>query len=325
MDRLSYFIIIFVISAFVCPTSSLNVIHQVNRTPLEVKFKNSITRFNPLAEIVRNSEKLALRNCKEIFRWDQWNCPTGDFLQKRTSNILDKEGAFVKALSAAAVIYSSITNCSGNFMECDCKFNVPVEDESQIVKCVDHIISLENLLVGNDNSVNIDTQGYAQLHNSRAGRIAVQRALKHQCKCSGYTSACSIQTCWMLISSFPEITSDIRKMYDHGVKVAIDNSGRVKRNIKREALVYLDNSPNYCVENVIHEWPGMLGRQCSRRRTAESSLHERRSCRKLCRACGLKVKRERVVKEKPCKCKFYWCCDVQCEKCSELVNEFYCH
>uniref|UniRef100_A0A1B0CJP0 Protein Wnt n=1 Tax=Lutzomyia longipalpis TaxID=7200 RepID=A0A1B0CJP0_LUTLO len=264
------------------------------------------TRFNPLAEIVRNSEQLALRNCKEIFRWDQWNCPTGDFLQKRTSNILDKEGAFVKALSAAAVIYSSITNCSGNFMECDCKFNVPVEDESQIVKCVDHIISLENLLVGNDNS-------------------AVQRALKHQCKCSGYTSACSIQTCWMLISSFPEITSDIRKMYDHGVKVAIDNSGRVKRNIKREALVYLDNSPNYCVENVIHGWPGMLGRQCSRRRTAESSLQERRSCRKLCRACGLKVKRERVVKEKPCKCKFYWCCDVQCEKCSELVNEFYCH
>ncbi|XP_055698092.1 wnt inhibitor of Dorsal protein [Phlebotomus papatasi] len=187
----------------------------------------------------RKSERLALKNCQEVFRWDQWNCPTEDFFLKKSSNSLDREGAFVKAITVAAVIYTSIKNCSANFME--------------------------------------------------------------------------------------YIAGNIRKMYDHGIKVSFDNTGRVKRNIKSESLVYLENSPNYCRENVTEGWPGMRGRQCSRRKKDASSLQERRSCRKLCRACGLKVKKKQGIKQNLCKCKFFWCCDVQCETCQEVINEYFCY
>lgn len=114
-------------------------------------------------------------------------------------------------------------------------------------------------------------------------------------------------------------------MYDHGIKVSFDNTGRVKRNINSESLVYLENSPNYCRENVTEGWPGMRGRQCSRRKKDASSLQERRSCRKLCRACGLKVKKKQAIKQNLCKCKFFWCCDVQCETCPEIINEYFCY
>ncbi|XP_059611047.1 protein Wnt-8a [Phlebotomus argentipes] len=323
MNRLIYFIIIIILSAIFGMTNShLIMQEESNKFPLEVKLKNSITQFNPLANIIRHSENLALRSCQEVFQWDQWNCPTADFMLKRTTNVIDKESAFVKAITVASVIYTSIKNCSANFMDCGCNFNTPVVDESQVNKCLDHIVALEKHFIDTGNS---DIQGYTEAHNSRAGRIAVQRALKHECRCSGLTNSCSLEICWMFLGNFSEIAADLRKMYDQGVKVSSDNTGRVKRHIKRGSLVFLEKSPDYCMKNVIQGWQGMRGRQCSRRKDAGSSLQERRSCRKLCRACGLKVKKERVIKESPCKCKFFWCCDVQCDTCSERVNEFYCY
>ncbi|GAB0087434.1 Protein Wnt [Sergentomyia squamirostris] len=323
MVRVELIVVLAILIVFP-PVNTLQARLQViKKLSTESKFKNSINRFNPLASVVTQSEKLALRNCQQVFKWDRWNCPSQDFFIKRSSNFIDKEGAFVKAITVAAMLYSTIKNCTLNIMQCECKFNDPLEDESEIMRCVDHISALEEFLVDGGNVENRDIQGYSEVHNAQAGRIAVQRALKHHCRCSGYSSSCSLHTCWLQISDFPEIASDIRKMYDHSVRISLDNTGRVKRGISAESLVFLDDSPNYCLENTLAGWPGMKGRQCSRKRKS-TTLDEKRSCRRLCRACGFKVKREQVIREKPCKCRFYWCCDVHCDTCSELINEHYC-
>lgn len=69
----------------------------------------------------------------------------------------------------------------------------------------------------------------------------------------------------------------------------------------------------------------MIGRQCSRARNETTSLSERKSCKNLCRSCGLRVRRQTVIRTKRCNCKFEWCCNVTCDICTEKVEEHYCY
>ena len=41
------------------------------------------------------------------------------------------------------------------------------------------------------------------------------------------------------------------------------------------------------------------------------------ACSDLCTSCGLKVKKEVVHVSTTCNCKFEWCCNITCEKCSK--------
>lgn len=68
----------------------------------------------------------------------------------------------------------------------------------------------------------------------------------------------------------------------------------------------------------------MKGRRCSRNKTNGLSRYERRSCRTLCRSCGLQVRKQLVIKRKQCNCKFHWCCNVTCDVCEEVQHKFYC-
>nr|KAG5690870.1 hypothetical protein BaRGS_028902 [Batillaria attramentaria] len=77
--------------------------------------------------------------------------------------------------------------------------------------------------------------------------------------------------------------------------------------------------------NAVAAAVGTLGRECSRPpKTVRATKAEKRSCRRLCTECGLRVKRYLVEVVSRCNCKFYWCCTVRCKECRQVVEKYYC-
>lgn len=120
--------------------------------------------------------EIALENCQKQFQWDKWNCPTKDFLLKRSASVLDRETAFVQAITTASLVYTVTKNCSrGELVGCGCDVKKVNEDEFIWSGCSDHVdqaeIIAEHFLEKKPSKRSLDIYGLAELHNSRAGRI----------------------------------------------------------------------------------------------------------------------------------------------------------
>lgn len=94
--------------------------------------------------------------------------------------------------------------------------------------------------------------------------------------------------------------------------------------VTKSRLAFAEDSPDYCSLNTTLGSNGTLGRHCSRRKGEDVKVEERKSCRKLCRQCGFKVKKVRRRVLSSCNCKFKWCCEVQCETCAKEELTFTC-
>lgn len=119
---------------------------------------------------------MALENCQKQFQWDKWNCPTKDFLIKQSANLLDRETAFIQAITTASLVYTVTKNCSrGELIGCGCDLKKVNEDEFIWSGCSDHVdqaeIIAEHFLEKTATKRSFDIYGQAKLHNIRAGRI----------------------------------------------------------------------------------------------------------------------------------------------------------
>ncbi|XP_077487855.1 wnt oncogene analog 2 isoform X2 [Amblyomma americanum] len=85
---------------------------------------------------------------------------------------------------------------------------------------------------------------------------------------------------------------------------------------KPRDLVFLEDSPNYCVRDVERGSAGTAGRVCNRTSTGPDS------CRSLC--CGRGFETHYRTRTQQCHCKFHWCCFVRCDTCAEKVRESIC-
>ncbi|XP_013792736.1 protein Wnt-5b-like [Limulus polyphemus] len=160
------------------------------------------------------------------------------------------------------------------------------------------------------------------LHNNEAGRRAVIRKTKITCKCHGVSGSCSLITCWQELANFREVGDHLKDKYDGATEVMINPRGKLQvRNPQynvptAEDLVYLEESPDYCVDD---ENTGSLGtyrRQCNR--TAPGT----NGCNLMC--CGRGYNTQKVVLKERCACKFYWCCYVKCKTCTKIVDRHTC-
>lgn len=86
---------------------------------------------------------------------------------------------------------------------------------------------------------------------------------------------------------------------------------------KRVDLVYLDDSPNYCDRNLRLGSLGTTGRPCNL--TARADLN---GCDFLC--CKRGYNTHEYIRETKCRCKFKWCCEVQCDTCRERIEQYTC-
>lgn len=157
------------------------------------------------------------------------------------------------------------------------------------------------------------------------------------CKCHGVSGSCSIRTCWKELSDFKTIGNYLKRKYIRAVMVDAQNGQLRKGNsaqrrderdilqISRHDLVYLEESPDFCKANIAYSATGTLGRSCSRPKERSSDNRwERKSCNRLCKSCGLKVRRLLATETVTCNCRFQWCCEVKCESCTRVLEKFQC-
>lgn len=166
---------------------------------------------------------------------------------------------------------------------------------------------------------------------------AIKATMRRACKCHGVSGSCSIQTCWMQLADFREVGNYLKLKYEQAKKLEMDkrpvrsgnnadNRGAIAhafRSIAQTELVYLEESPDYCVKNQSLEYQGTEGRECLKG-DKNMPAWERKSCRRLCYECGLRVMEKRIKVVSSCKCKFHWCCTVKCERCTQVVSKYYC-
>lgn len=173
-------------------------------------------------------------------------------------------------------------------------------------------------------------------HNYEVGRLAVKKNMKKKCKCHGVSGSCQMNTCWTSLPDMSQVGEYLKRQYRLAAKVgsaSAEESHIVSlteeiASIRPDKLVFADASPDYCYENPKLGINGTLGRYCSRSKYhadgSEVSRSERDSCDRLCTKCGYKIKRDRVIKEKQCDCRFVYCCSVECKRCTHSEDTYRC-
>ena len=144
------------------------------------------------------------------------------------------------------------------------------------------------------------------------------------CKCHGVSGSCQVKTCWKTLSSFRVVGTYLRDRYHNGVLVTVDQNGNelvladgiYSSNPRREDLVYLEESPDYCVPNSNTGSLGTTGRSCNK------TLPGHGSCGILC--CGRGFNTIQIEQEYKCACKFHWCCYVKCKTCRRTMDKHVC-
>ncbi|GAB6029242.1 Protein Wnt-5b, variant 2 [Chamberlinius hualienensis] len=156
------------------------------------------------------------------------------------------------------------------------------------------------------------------LHNNEAGRRAVIRKTRVNCKCHGVSGSCSLITCWQQLVSFREVGDVLKDKYDGATEVRINKRGKLQLANPRfnvptaEDLVYMDESPDYCTRNLSVGSIGTKGRVCNRTSLGMDG------CNLMC--CGRGYNTHKHTVKERCECKFQWCCQVVCKTCVHVLD-----
>lgn len=201
-----------------------------------------------------------------------------------------------------------------------------------------------------------DFKSDVHLHNYEAGRLASLHHMRKQCRCHGMSGSCVMQTCWSSLPYFVDVAQRLKLAYKKAVMVTssnrhydkgeksmvpvprkstnsvfkkskhrnndLDHKKSLKRTksrsrtIKRQSLVYSQESPNFCSYDESFGSLGTEDRKC------ELEGNTTKDCSSLC--CGRGYKTEERVVESTCECKFEWCCDILCRECTSVVVEHRC-
>ncbi|XP_055327279.1 protein Wnt-16-like [Paramacrobiotus metropolitanus] len=287
---------------------------------------------------VSSAAKLAIMECQNQFRHDLWNCTTTNdhTVFGKVAVKGNRETAFIAAISSAAVVHAVVRACSsGNLTDCSCDMRREGQRDNvngwKWSGCSDNVeFGMEFSRLFNDAPEDIkrhdsrSIRDVMHLHNKAAGRMAVQRSMKIQCRCHGVSGSCEMKTCWNTVQNFHVVGSALKKKYSRAVWIAKKSISKLKRRemkskrkpIRKDDLVYIDKSPDYCRANRKRGIPGTTGRICN------SSVAASNSCKRMC--CGRGHYTKVVWRKDRCKCKFIWCCNVQCEVCQKRYEINYC-
>ncbi|CAH1959046.1 unnamed protein product [Acanthoscelides obtectus] len=190
--------------------------------------------------------------------------------------------------------------------------------------------------------IEADERSLMNLHNNKAGRKAVKQNLIVECKCHGVSGSCTMKTCWKSLPPFRQIGDNLMKKYYRARAVSVRSTpqlgprdtnsfprksrkmhlvllkGRtvLKKPPKKSDLVYLQLSPNYCERDLAAGSLGTFGRSCNRTSRGIDG------CDMMC--CGRGYNTHQYMKTFQCRCKFHWCCKVECETCNERTEEYTC-
>ena len=143
-----------------------------------------------------------------------------------------------------------------------------------------------------------------------------------QCKCHGVSGSCAVKSCWKQMMPFEAVGNLLRQKYLTSIKVTVDQEGKSLTKVNKmkkpsgEAMVFLEESPDYCMPNKAMGSYGTGGRECNRTTSGIGS------CAVLC--CGRGFDTIETDDEGKCDCEFQWCCFVKCKSCRHKIYKNFC-
>lgn len=87
-------------------------------------------------------------------------------------------------------------------------------------------------------------------------------------------------------------------------------------NSKKDDLIHLHRSPDYCEADIRHGFVGIQSRTCSKDPSSPDN------CDKLC--CGRGYTTQNFTRPVRCDCKFQYCCSIRCSYCDEVTQVTLC-
>ncbi|XP_075217670.1 protein Wnt-5a-like isoform X2 [Lycorma delicatula] len=287
---------------------------------------------------VLRGAKDSTKECQWQFRHLRWNCSTQNenSLFGPVVKLATREAAFLHAVSAAGISHAISRACrEGQLSSCGCSRSGRPRDLHRDWiwgGCGDNLEYGYKFTQGfidvreRERRTRKGTKGHARtlmnLHNNEAGRRAVVRTARVTCKCHGVSGSCSLVTCWTQLPAFREIGDYLKDKYDGATEVRANRRGKLQIRDPRfnlptpNDLVYIDESPNYCVRNLTLGSLGTQGRICNR------TSHGMDGCRLMC--CGRGYNTQKVTIRERCECKFHWCCYVECKMCMKTIDIHTC-
>ncbi|KAK3875049.1 hypothetical protein Pcinc_020058 [Petrolisthes cinctipes] len=287
---------------------------------------------------VGRGAKTGIHECQWQFRHRRWNCSTVDdsTVFGPVLQIPSREAAFAHAVASAGVVHSVSRSCrDGQLSTCGCS---PARRPKDLNKewiwggCGDNVEYGYKFTQGfvdvREREKNYKRGSLRQgrqlmnLHNNEAGRRAVIRKTRVNCKCHGVSGSCSLITCWQQLASFREVGDLLKDKYDGATEVKINRRGKLQvkhpqYNVPTgEDLVYLHESPDYCKRNNTVGSLGTQGRICNKTSQGMDG------CGLLC--CGRGYNSQKVTVRERCQCKFHWCCVVECKTCFRVIDLHTC-
>ncbi|XP_061570290.1 protein Wnt-16 [Cololabis saira] len=304
--------------------------------PLSARQRELCRRKPFLLPSVRDGARLAASECHNQFRHERWNCSTskkppgfGPELGSGT-----KETAFIYAVMAAGLVHAVTRSCSqGNMTECGCDAQLRGGGSSaegwHWGGCSDHIqygtVFSRRFIDNTVKNTSASREGYTLVtmnqHNSEAGRQAIDRTMSTDCRCHGVSGSCAVKTCWKSMAPFERVGAYLKERYEHSIQVPGRSRKKPRRKeprrpVDRYQLIYLNKSPNYCLEDRRGGIAGTRGRRCNRTSTGPDG------CNLLC--CGRGYNTHVVRNIQRCECKFVWCCYVRCRRCESMNDMHTC-
>jgi len=302
-------------------------------TPDTTKVETTISKNNKNNSNNKLGKK-GRKNRKKIKTLEDWKAAMGPYPVVSPGT---REASFVHAISSAGVAHAVTRACSSGELEncgCDRSLRGMSPEGFQWSGCSDNVdfgITFSRTFVDardrrQSRKKPKNPVPLMNLHNNEAGRKLLERNMKVECKCHGVSGSCELKTCWRSLASFRMIGAMLKEKFDgaHEVRQKRKNGRRMLQprfhRFKPHTdtdLVYLQTSPDYCEYDVQRGSLGTHGREC------DPTSQGINGCDLLCCNRGYTTRRERRVER--CKCKFHWCCYVECEECIRDVQISTCN
>ncbi|XP_039765944.1 protein Wnt-11b-2-like [Pararge aegeria] len=157
----------------------------------------------------------------------------------------------------------------------------------------------------------------ANLINSRFGRKVISQGMRTKCTCHGVSGSCSVRTCWRALTPLSRAAEALAHEAARAAPLAPRSPPRRHRRTKTR-LRYVTPSPDYCEPDPAAGSLGTHGRKCNA--TLGGGVG---GCGRLC--CGRGRRAVRSARLERCRCRYHWCCRVDCQLCRVITEDHFCN